>query len=114
MPTYIKILALISVLILSSACSTVKIPELASLPGFKESAESVGDYPNVSEAPAEPSDIRSDDQWDAAAAKIIDSRKSFNAPVDASDGFKSEAQIIREMETLEAKVKEYKLDDPVE
>ena len=53
-----------------AACQTVKVPkfDLIKSPEFSEDAKNIAtDYPSVKDAPFEPTDIRSDAQWDKDA-----------------------------------------------
>ena len=110
MVPYLKhILTLVSVVTISACSSTGEIPEeFANLGG------DTGKYPEASQAPLAPTDIRTDKEWDKDAHSIIRARETFKTPPEARDGYKSEAEVYREMAALKAKVKEYKLDDPVE
>ena len=103
------ILILLSFGLISACSSTGELPEeYAALAGDSNK------YPKASQAPAAPTDIRSDKSWDKDAKAIMSARSTFKAPPEANDEYKSEAEILRELESLRAKVKEYKLDDPVE
>jgi len=88
---------------------------MPDIPGFdKAAAEAENlDYLNPVNAPAAPDDIRSDDQWDNSAKRLINQRDRFSAPPDV-DGVRSEQALQQDIAALKAKVKEYKLDDPVE
>lgn len=98
-----------------SACSSVKMPDLVDLPEFSEAVEGAEnlDYPDPAKAPDMPDDMRKAESWDKAANALIRKRDNFNAPVDI-DGLKTDAEIEQEIQALKSKVKEYKLDDPVE
>ena len=98
-----------------SACSSVKIPDLPDLPGFSEAAAGSEnlEYPDPSKAPSLPEDMRGDGEWDKAANALIRKRDNFDAPPDV-DGAMSDQEIEQNIEALKSKVKEYKLDDPVE
>ena len=93
-------------------CSSIKLPDMdfISFPEFKEEAENIPDYPKVADAPAAPKGIRTDEKWDQSARKIMATRDGFTDP-DAVDA-KTNAQVLREMRDLAAKVDEYKKDDP--
>lgn len=111
----LKISALLIAASLPAACSSVKMPDLVDLPEFSEAVKGAEnlDYPDPAKAPARPDDMRGGGEWNKAAKAIIEKRDNFNAPVDV-DGAKTEEQIEQEIQALKSKVKEYKLDDPVE
>jgi len=97
-----------------SACSTVKMPDLglfSSSSQFEEEAKNISDYPDVADAPAAPTGIKSAKYWDREAQKLINERDNFSppAPVDAT---RTDAEIARDLEELKAKVNAYKADDP--
>ena len=109
--TFSLILAAASV----SACSTVKMPNLDFLKKseFEEDARNLGGYPDVADAPAEPTNIRSSAQWDSQAKKLITERDEFNASqTSLSEPAKSEAELERELAALRAKARAYQADDP--
>lgn len=109
-----KISVLLILGMIPAACSSVKIPDLVDLPEFKEAGVDTQnlEFPDPMKAPALPDDLRTDAQWDQAAGQMVKARDSFGAPIDV-DG-RTEQEIKRDIEALKAKVKEYKLDDPVE
>ncbi len=104
-------ISFLATLVALSACNTVKVPEI-NLPEFRDESANVGDYPLAANAPQAPTDIRSDVAWDNAAKELIAVRDGFSVPPQGMDSFQSDAEIEREIQTLTAKVKEYKLDDP--
>ncbi len=95
-----------------SACSTVKVPEFVNLPEFREASQNIGEYPDPADAPSAPDDMRGAADWDKAAKSIIKKRDGFDTPPD--NNYMTDPQIEKEIEALKTKVKEYKLDDPVE
>ncbi len=97
-----------------SACSTVQIPDF-NMPGLEQfreaSAKLVEGYPEVSEAPVRPNDLRSAKEWDAAAKDLMAERGTFVVP--EKNGLPETAQEVdKEVEALKAQVRAYKLDDP--
>ena len=109
-----RIFMLASAAVCLSACSTVKLPDF-DMPGlakFKEaSAKLVEGYPEVSEAPVRPEDLRSSAKWDSAAKALMSQRDGFNVP-DTSGLPETSEAFDREVEALKAEVRSYKLDDP--
>ena len=93
-----------------SACASVKLPKI-DLPDFRSEAENLGEFPDISEAPALPAEIRTKEAWDSTASDIIRKRDTFNAPV-APAGPKTDAEILDEIDRLTDKVNAYKADDP--
>ena len=108
-------LILITTLFFLGACSTVnmKIPNFDSLklPEFREDAENIGDYQDWANAPQTPSDLRSAEDWDEGAQKILAQRDRFVSPVE-TDPLGSNADTVRKLNTLSKRVDEYKIDDP--
>lgn len=100
---------------LLTACNTVSMPDLVDLPEFSEAIEGSDKlkYPNPSDAPAAPDDVRSASDWDRAAKNLIRKRDGFEAPADMSGG-QSDQELEENFDALKAKVEEYKLDDPIE
>lgn len=97
-----------------SACTTVKLPDfnMPSLSEFKESAAKlVEGYPEVSEAPVRPTDLRSSEDWDQAADALLDQRAGFVVP-DREFMPETPEAVASEVEALKAQVRSYKLDDP--
>lgn len=97
-------------------CASVKNMKISNfdfvkLPEFREEAENIGGYPDVSELPGRPEGVRSAGQWDQAAKELLKARDSVTPPKDGAPA-KSEAEIVREMQALRDKVDAYKLDDP--
>jgi len=107
-----RITSIATLSVLLSSCSTMKLPDMdfIKFPEFKTEAENIPDYPNVADAAQKPKDLRSDEQWDQAAKKIIQKRDSFADP--ELDQPKSDAEIMREMQNLGNEVDAYKKDDP--
>ena len=108
-----RIIIFTSAAVCLSACSTVKLPdfEMPGLEKFKEaSAKLIEGYPEVSEAPVRPEDLRSSAKWDAAAKALISQRDGFNIPETGGLPETPEA-FDREVEALKADVRSYKLDD---
>lgn len=105
----------VGALALVGGCTTVKnrIPDFdfIKLPEFREEAENIGDYPDVTTVPHAPTDVRSDAQWDQAARAQMVIGDGFTAPSDGAPA-KSEAEIEREIEELSRRVEAYKQDDP--
>lgn len=108
-------IAILGLCLVISACSTVKVPDMVDLPEFREAGVDVDklDYPDPMQAPTVPDDMPSGAEWDKAAKYMQGLKSTFEAPV-AMDEPMSEEEIKKEIEALKAKVKEYKLDDPVE
>ena len=106
-------LLLIGTALSLSACSSMGVPDV--LPEFRDAASGSEsfEYPNPAEAPAEPQDLRSAEEWDSAATDILAKQESFEIPDDTAEPL-TDAQIKRQFNALKSKVKEYKLDDPVE
>ncbi len=109
----VHLLALLAAPAFLSACSSVSLPnvDFLKLPEFQEEAKNVKDYPNISEAPALPTDLRSASAWDTAANDLISARDGFAIPEDAQPA-KTEAEILNEFKELREKVNAYKKDDP--
>ena len=97
-----------------TACQTVKMPKLSDLvksPEFSEDAAKISqDFPRVKDAPFEPTDIRSDAQWDKDANAILALRDKPNQ-ISSESGLTA-AQAEAEYEKLKAKAQAYKKDDP--
>ena len=99
-----------------SGCSTVSMPDI-NLPKFSKISEffegrnEIDDYPNVTDAPSAPTDIRADAAWDNDAKNLIKLRDEFKA-LENNGVAKSDAQITQDIEALKAKVRAYKADDP--
>ena len=106
------IVAGLAAMTLLSACSSLKVPNFDKIkfPEFREEAENIGNYPRVEDAPEEPTGLRTDKQWDAAAKRIMAKRDGFE-PV-AEGQTLTDAEIEAEIERLTKIVEEYKLDDP--
>ena len=106
----------LSIVLLSATllvgCTTVKIPDLVDLPGFRDAAQTSGEYPDPSDAPAAPTGLRSSADWDKAAKAIIARRDGFVVPKGGDD--LTDEQIKQNVNALKSKVREYKLDDPIE
>ena len=109
-----KITALLILGMIPAGCSTVKMPDLVDLPEFKEAGVDTQnlEFPDPMKAPSLPDDLRTAAQWDQAAGQMVRQRDNFGAPEDI--GGRTEQQIKQDIEALRNKVKEYKLDDPVE
>lgn len=98
-----------------SACSTVSMPNLDFLKTseFQEEAENIGDYPQISDTPTAPTDVRAAALWDAEAKKLLKERDAFKAgQASLQEPVRSEAEIAREAAALRARVRAYKADDP--
>lgn len=96
-----------------SACQTVSMPKLDLIksPEFSADAANIGkDFPRVKDAPFEPTDIRSDEQWDKDAQTMMALRDGPH-PLNPEAGL-SEAEAEARYKALKAKVQAYKLDDP--
>jgi len=101
--------------VLMSACSTAKMSDVVKLPEFRDAATEAGSftYPDPAEAPVAPDDLRSAEEWDKAAKRILKWAETVDVPKDPY-GEVSDVEIEKEIQALKRKVKEYKLDDPVE
>ena len=101
--------------IMLSACQTVSLPkmDLIKLPEFRKEIENLAKLPEVKDAPPEPTEVKSADDWDNRAKQVIAKGENFNPPQDYSD-YKTEEQISTEIEELKSKVDAYKSDDPVD
>lgn len=112
MRSYIVILALAASL---PACSTVKVPDLVDLPEFREAGVDVNklEYPDPMKAPDVPDDMRRAGEWDKAAKYMQGLKDRFEPPLGPETAL-TDTELKKEIEALKAKVKEYKLDDPVE
>ncbi len=114
--TIVNIKSKIFLLVLSgsilSACSTVKVPDFVNLPEFREASGSSSAYPDPADAPPEATNLRSASAWDKAASELISKRDNFEVPP-GTDPLTDE-EIQQQINALKSKVKEYKLDDPVE
>lgn len=100
--------------ILLSACSTVKMPniDMPGVPEFKEAAAKlIEGFPDVSQAPVRPKDLRSAADWDAAAKTLMTERRAFDA-LEQQSAPDTPQDVINEIEQLKAQVRIYKLDDP--
>ena len=97
-----------------SACSTVKLPDF-NMPGLEQfkdaSAKLVEGYPEVSQAPSRPDDLRSSAEWDDAAKSLMVRRATFVVP-EKGDRSETPEAIEQDIEALKAQVRSYKLDDP--
>ena len=108
--------AMISAMVCLSGCSTVSMPDI-NLPKFSKISEffegrnEIDDYPDVTDAPSAPTDIRADAAWDNDAKNLIKLRDEFKA-LENNGVAKSDAQITQDLEALKAKVRAYKADDP--
>ena len=97
-----------------SACSTIKMPniDVPGVPEFKAAAAKLVDgYPEVSQAPVRPDDLRSAKEWDTAARTLLSERNGFVVP-EKGNMPETKAEVDREIEALKAEVRSYKLDDP--
>lgn len=85
------------------------------LPEFREAGVDVDklEYPDPMSAPDVPDNLRNAAEWDKAAKFMQGLKSDFEAPV-GTDRALSDTELKKEIEALKAKVKEYKLDDPVE
>lgn len=85
--------------------------DIMKSPEFATDAVNVGtDYPSVGDAPAAPTDIRSDAQWDTDA-RAMQALRNNSVLTGAQPGL-TEAEVRAEFEALQAKAQAYKLDDP--
>lgn len=110
----VKTLALLCAALMTSACSTVKMPNIdfMRLPEFREAAAKlIEGFPDVGQAPTRPDDIRSAAEWDAAARDLIQKRAALSVPKDGSRPM-TDAEIDAQVERLKAQIRRYKLDDP--
>lgn len=111
---YYKVIVLSAAAGCVSACSTVKMPtiDVPGIPEFKEAAAKLVDgYPDASEAPERPEDLRSAREWDAAARELIAHKNGFDLPP-LGDMPATDADIEAEVTALRDLVRSYKLDDP--
>jgi len=113
--TYLPVsrIALILAAISLSACSTVRMPKIDILekPEFEGEANRIGNkFPNTSEAPTAPTDIRSDKQWDTDARALMDIKDSF-PEIEEVDPLTND-EVDARYDDLADKVHAYKLDDP--
>lgn len=107
-----KKLLLVGAALSLTACSTVKMPNLSGLTDFRN--EKIrGDYPDVSEAPEEPVDVRSAAEWDQAAVALKNEKRKADI-TDETIEPTSPAEFNRKFEQLKQEVRAYKADDPVE
>ncbi len=96
-----------------AACQTVKVPkfDLIKSPEFSEDAKNIAtDYPSVKDAPFEPTDIRSDAQWDKDA-RAMESLRDRPSGITTEAGLSASDAEARYQE-LKAKAQAYKKDDP--
>ncbi len=95
-----------------TGCVSVKIPnfDFIKFTEFKQDAENVGDYPKVEDAQNAPENLRTDEQWDGAANRIMSKRDALKVPNSGDD--KTGADIEKELEKVGAQVDAYKDDDP--
>ena len=56
---------------LLSGCTSISLPDFAESPEFEAVAGDVNEYPDPGQAPQVPTDIRSADDWDKAANKML-------------------------------------------
>lgn len=95
------------------ACHTVEIPkiEVAEIPEFSSDGERVpSDIPRVNDAPAAPTNLRSDQQWDKDARALEKLRES---PLDVEmEAGPTSAEGQAYFDKLKAKAQAYKKDDP--
>jgi len=92
----------------------MKVPNIADImksPEFTQDAANIGtEYPDIQDAPAAPTDIRSDKQWDKDARSLLALRDDTGRiPMEVGP---TEAEANRQYESLKAKAQAYKLDDP--
>jgi len=90
----------------------VKVPDFVNLPEFREGAGSSGEYPDPADAPPAATNLRSASAWDRAAQELISKRDNFESPPGSPP--LTDEEIQQQINALKSKVKEYKLDDPVE
>ena len=96
-----------------SGCQTFEMPSLESLdlvksPEFSEAAANIPDsYPKPVDAPQEPDDIRSSEQWDKDARSLQQMQSETIRAELAGDKAPDETY-----ESLKRKAQAYKLDDP--
>lgn len=88
-----------------------KIDDIMKSPTFGEDASNIGnDYPKLADAPAAPTDLRSDRQWDIDARNLQALRDDRTGTQNESGPSTAEAD--QQFESLKAKVQAYKKDDP--
>ena len=106
-------LALITAATSLSACSTVKMPNLDFFKSsaFEEEAKNIGDYPDVTDAPAAPTNVRPARTWDTQAKLLMAKRDAFDTPRPV-DPTRTETEISRDTDALKARARAYKADDP--
>ncbi|MEP1230380.1 MAG: hypothetical protein ABJG88_06865 [Litorimonas sp.] len=99
-----------------SGCVTVKVPDVdfLKLPEFREIVKNnQTNVPDVSEIPDTPDNVRTDEDWDGDATKLIELREGFVVPdANVAVDLRTQEQIDAELALLKAKVQAYKLDDP--
>lgn len=97
-----------------SGCSTVKVPDIdfLKLPEFREIVKNnQTNVPDVSEVPAEPDDVRSDEAWDTDAQRLLALRDGLTVP-ESDLATLSQQEIDADYARNKAKAQAYKLDDP--
>lgn len=95
------------------ACQTVKLPKIDIMksPEFSEDAANIAtDYPDVKEAPTEPTDLRSDKQWDRDA-RALQALKNRSSKIKPESG-PTKAEAAAQFKKLKARAQAYKKDDP--
>ncbi len=103
----------LAMVVLLPACTTVQIPNIdfKRLPEFIEETRDISDYPKVSDVPPAPEEIRSAEEWDEAVKSLLNLRDANTADIDRT-GITNSADSSLDIESLKAKVRAYKLDDP--
>lgn len=107
-----RIFSVVALAALLSSCASMKLPDMdfIKFPEFRKEAENIPDYPKVADAPEKPKGLRSAEQWDKAANKILAKQDDFPDP-DLADP-KTDAEVVRELQRLRAEADAYKKDDP--
>lgn len=93
------------------ACSSTAIPDFMNLADFRAEIDALDDnYPAPEDAPAIPTDTRSDAEWDEAARELQDLSADFQTPpVDAP---LTDEEFDETFERLKEQAQAYKADDP--
>jgi len=96
-------------------CQTISVPKIDIMksPEFAEEAANFAkekDFPSVQDAPQEPTDIRSAEQWDKDV-RSLQALRDGDGEVQMESG-PTDRQATAEFNRLKAKAQAYKKDDP--
>lgn len=96
-----------------TACTTVKLPDFEKLrmSGWFDEIRNVEGYPDISAAPAAPTDLRTLSAWDENAKELLRLQNGFGAAI-TGESLGGTGDVIQDIEALRAKVHAYKADDP--